>query len=86
MSTPDVTSYAHDVCFSCRKAWAPVTFKCPRQACKKIGARASRRPCPDCGQPTIGLGLAFKPPKQTDRRAWRKLEAAARAGNKFFKP
>jgi hypothetical protein len=44
------------------------------------------RPCPDCGKPLIGLGLTFKPPKQTDRRAWRKLEAAARAGNRFLKP
>lgn len=76
--------YAHDVCFSCRKAWAPATIKSRRHA--GLGVRKSRRPCPDCGGSTIGLGLAFKPPKQTDRRAWRKLEAAARAGNRFLKP
>jgi len=34
----------------------------------------------------IGLGLAFKPPKQNNRRAWHKLEVAARAGNRFLKP
>lgn len=84
--TTDLTLYAHDVCFSCRKAWAPATFKCPRQAGKKLEMRASRRPCPDCGKPTIGLGLAFKPPKQSDRRTWKRLEAAALAGNRFFKP
>lgn len=82
----DTTESAHDVCFACRKAWAPVTFKCPRQARKKIGMRAARRRCPDCGGSTIGLGLAFKPPKQNDRRAWRKAESMARAGNEFFKP
>ena len=45
-----------------------------------------KRTCPDCGKPLIGLGLAFKPPKRNDRRAWRKLETAARAGNRFLKP
>ena len=78
--------YAHDVCFACRKAWAPATIKSRRRAQMGMLVRRKRRPCPDCGQPTIGLGLAFKPPKQTDRRAWRELQAAARAGNKFFKP
>jgi hypothetical protein len=76
------TEYAHDVCFACRKAWAPATIKSRRA---RLGIRESR-PCPDCGGSTIGLGLTFKPPKRNNRRAWRKLEAAARAGNRFFKP
>jgi len=80
----DTTEYAHDVCFACRKAWAPATIKSRKYA--RLGIREKRRPCPDCGQPTIGLGLAFKVPRQNDRRAWRKAKAMARAGNRFFKP
>jgi len=82
----DAIEYAHDVCFACRKAWAPATIKSRRRARQGMLVRKARRPCPDCGGAPIGLGLAFKPPNQTDRRAWRKLEAAARAGNRFLKP
>ena len=82
----DTTDYAHDVCFACRKAWAPATIKSRRAARTSMCIRESRRTCPDCGGSTIGLGLAFKPPKQNDRRAWRKAEAAALAGNRFRKP
>jgi hypothetical protein len=74
---------AHSVCFRCRKAWAPPVV-CSRWGMLK--AIPDNRPCPDCGGPLIGLGLAFKPPKQDARRAWRKLEAAALAGNRFRKP
>ena len=72
--------YAHHVCFTCRKTWAPAVAKDRRLPLPE------ERNCPDCGKPLIGLGLTFKPPKQTDRRTWRKLEAAARAGNQFLKP
>lgn len=78
-----MTDYAHNVCFSCRKAWAPAAIKSHRHC--PLGQRESR-PCPDCGKPLVGLGLAFQPPKRNHRRAWRKLEAAARAGNRFLKP
>jgi DNA-directed RNA polymerase subunit RPC12/RpoP len=68
-------TYAHYVCFDCRKAWAPGPLQ-----------EQDKRPCPDCGKPLIGLGLAFKPPKQRNRRAWLILEVAARGGNRFLKP
>lgn len=82
----DLTEYAHDVCFLCRKAWAPMIVKERRHERTLFRMRNSRRPCPDCGKPLVGLGLAFRPPKQRASRAWCKVEAAARAGNKFFKP
>ena len=78
-----MTTYAHYVCFACRKTWAPAAVRYARN-CPRVLPES--RPCPDCGKPLIGLGLTFKPPKQTDRRAWRKLEAATRAGNRFLKP
>ena len=78
-----MSDYAHDVCFSCRKAWAPQAIRDKRHCHLAL---QENRPCPDCGKPTIGLGLAFKPPKRNDRRTWRKLETAARAGNRFLKP
>jgi hypothetical protein len=82
-----MTTYAHYVCFACRKAWAPAAVRV-RKMQLHMGecTREKSRPCPDCGKPLIGLGLTFKPPKQSDRRAWRKLEAAALAGERFLKP
>jgi hypothetical protein len=81
------TAYAHYVCFDCRKAWAPAVIRNRRE--RRLGEcdrPPEGRPCPDCGKSLIGLGLTFKPPKQSDRRAWRELEAAARAGERFLKP
>jgi hypothetical protein len=83
MTTLPPAHYAHSVCFRCRKSWAPPTTRSRRYA--RLAA-PDTRPCPDCGAPLIGLGLAFNPPKRSDRRAWQKLEAAARAGNRFLKP
>jgi hypothetical protein len=76
-------SYAHYVCSRCRKAWAPAAVR-SRKHCP-LGTPESR-PCPDCRYALIGLGLAFKPPKQSNRRAWRQLEVKARAGTRFLKP
>ena len=81
-----MSEYAHAVCFRCRKAWAPATIRSPRTCPARLRIAPLDRPCPDCGEPLIGLGLAFKPPRQSNRRAWRKLEAAARTGNRFLKP
>lgn len=75
--------YAHSVCFHCRKSWAPPAT---RKARTCPAAMPDNRPCPDCGRPLIGLGLAFKPPKQTNRKAWNKLETLTRTGHRFLKP
>ena len=75
--------YAHYFCFRCRKAWAPAAVR-NRKHCPRVTPES--RPCPDCGHALIGLGLAFEPPKQSNRRTWRQLEAKARAGNRFLKP
>jgi len=75
--------YAHYVCFHCRKAWAPPSVR-SRKHCPP--GEPEIRTCPDCGEPLTGLGLAFKPPKQSNRRVWRKAETMARAGNRFLRP
>ena len=83
-----MTTYAHYVCFDCCKSWAPASLRTPRLRCQlgECTRPPAGRKCPDCGKPLIGLGLAFKPPRHSNRRDWRKLEAAARAGNRFLKP
>ncbi len=71
--------YAHEVCFSCRKSWAP------RVERGRVLVWSDDRVCPDCGKPLLGLGLRFKPPKRQNVREWRRLEALAVAGEKFVK-
>lgn len=66
-------TYLHPyVCFRCRKS-----FK-----------RASRvdavLACPDCAGPSIGLTRKFKPPKRTDIKQWKKVEALVRHGFLFW--
>ena len=78
--------YAHYVCFDCRKSWAPCSIPVGCQRVMGELARTEGRKCPDCKRTLVGLGLAFKPPRRNDRRAWRKLEAAALAGERFLKP
>jgi len=87
-STARMTTYAHYVCFACRKAWAPAAIRDlhARRVISEFTRPPEGRPCPDCGKPLIGLGLAFKPSRRNDRRTWRKLEAAALAGERFLKP
>lgn len=46
--------------------------------------RDAARKCPDCGQPMIDMGLDFKPPRQTDVKAWRTLHGMYRVGHEFF--
>ena len=75
--------YAHSVCFHCRKAWAPPLVV---SRWNRLKAIPDTRPCPDCGRPLVGLGLAFRPPKQKQRGKWRKLEKQYLAGNLFLKP
>lgn len=82
----DYLAYAHYVCFDCRKSFAPSSRRDP----KAFGVIAERtrqgpRKCPDCGRPLFELGLAFKPPRQRDRRTWKLLEAKARAGDQFLR-
>ena len=45
--------------------------------------RDATHKCPECGAPMIDLGLDFKPPRQTDHKAWRILQGMYRAGHAF---
>ena len=76
-----IDDYAHAVCFHCRKSW---TQRRPRNR-NKLFPAATIRVCPDCGRPLSGLGLAFRAPKRSNRRAWKQIEAAVRGGCRFWK-
>ena len=61
-------------------------FACFR--CRKSFKRATRSeavlPCPECGGPSIGLTRKFKPPRQSDEKQWKKVEALVRHGFLFW--
>jgi hypothetical protein len=39
--------------------------------------------CPECNQPMVDMGLDFKPPRQSDEKAWRILSGMFRVGHAF---
>lgn len=39
--------------------------------------------CSECGDPMIDMGLDFKPPKQSDAKAWKRLQGMYRVGHAF---
>lgn len=67
------SAYLHPyACFRCRKSF-------------KWATRAEAvLPCPECGGPSIGLTRKFKPPKRSDERQWKKVEALVRHGFLFW--
>ncbi|WP_420137482.1 hypothetical protein [Sphingomonas sp.] len=65
--------FAHPyACFRCRKSF------------KRASRTAAVLACPNCGGPSIGLTRKFKPPKQSDRKQWDKVEALVRHGFLFW--
>ena len=68
----------HYACFSCRKAFKrrlPTDFEYEGEEKDAL--------CPQCGQEMNNMGLDFKPPRQSDRRAWKVLEELFYVGEKF---
>lgn len=45
--------------------------------------RNAIRKCPECGGQMIDMGLDFKPPKQSDAKAWNILQGMYRVGHAF---
>ena len=45
--------------------------------------RNATHKCPECGAEMIDMGLDFKPPKQSDAKAWRTLQGMYRVGHTF---
>ncbi|WP_031012282.1 hypothetical protein [Streptomyces sp. NRRL F-5727] len=39
--------------------------------------------CPRCGEPMIGVGTAFQPPRRRDDEGWRVLSVLLHAGVRF---
>ncbi|MFK8253141.1 hypothetical protein [Ancylobacter terrae] len=70
---PVNSRYLHPyACFRCRKSF------------KRADREAAVLPCPECGGPSIGLTRKFKPPKRSDEKQWRKVEALVRHGFLFW--
>jgi hypothetical protein len=44
---------------------------------------AAERKCPECGELMAGLGLDFKPPRQSDAKAWAALNGMYRVGHEW---
>lgn len=61
----------HYACFHCCKA-----FKQPFGSGERL--------CPQCRWPMTNMGTDFKAPPQKDTGQWRKVEALAEAGVRFF--
>jgi hypothetical protein len=45
--------------------------------------RNASHTCPECSGEMIDMGLDFKPPKQTDAKAWKTLQGMYRVGHAF---
>lgn len=72
-STKAQSAYLHPyACFRCRKSF------------KRANRVEAVLPCPECGGPSIGLTRKFKPPKQSDKMQWFKVEALVRHGFLFW--
>lgn len=39
--------------------------------------------CPECGDQMVDMGLDFKPPKQSDAKAWKTIQGMYRVGHAF---
>lgn len=49
----------------------------------QVEYRDSAHCCPVCGEPMVDMGLDFKPPRQSDVKAWRILQGMFRIGHVF---
>jgi hypothetical protein len=43
------------------------------------------RPCPDCQKPAYYMGIDFKPPRTSDIRGWKKVEAFILSGKHYYR-
>ena len=51
-----------NICLQCRKAFSVGTTDYTKMR--------ENIPCPHCAEPTVFVSEKFKPPKQTDKKAW----------------
>lgn len=68
----------HLACFACRKSFKRRLAGDLRHQGASLPAR-----CPQCRGLLANMGLDFKPPKQTDTRAWAALASLFEAGETF---
>ncbi len=70
-------------CFDCRKSFKQRS----RWELPPSEQPAKGKPrcvlCPQCRQPMADMGRDFKPPKQADRKQWKKIELLFRHGFTF---
>lgn len=69
----------HFACFSCRKMVRKLSPYSVRRAEGKASP-ASGLLCPECGAPLHNMGKAFRPPRQSAVKQWRRIECEYRQG------
>jgi len=67
--SPYADSY---VCFPCKRSYKQTTE--PERA----------RKCPQCAEPIVKMGRAFRPPKKSDIEQWKKVKKLRDAGYLFY--
>lgn len=71
----------HFACFRCRKV---VRKPSPYVArLQNAGVSASGLLCPECGGPLYNMGKAFRPPRQSAIKQWRKVEQQYHQGERW---
>ncbi len=71
----------HYVCFACRKM-----FRQPSQRKTRPAFGSDKSPafaCPQCGTNMSNMGKDFKPPRQSNVKQWRKVQALYKGGFRF---
>lgn len=41
--------------------------------------------CPDCGGPAVFMGIDFKAPRKSDRKAWERVQKFIESGRKLYR-
>jgi DNA-directed RNA polymerase subunit RPC12/RpoP len=72
----------HLACFTCRKMVRKRSgWELPAE--ERQAMHTGQIKCPDCGQPLAFMGKAFRPPRQTATKQWRKVEQEYRQGTRW---
>ena len=65
----------HFACFSCRKMFKKPSYSELSRDKQPTQPGDYRPPCPECGQKMHNMGKEFEPPKRTNIKRWREIEA-----------
>ena len=72
---------SHFACFRCRKMVRKPSPYIARP--EDLKTSVSGLVCPECRQPLHNMGKAFRPPRQSAVKLWRKVEDQYRRGERW---